>query len=74
VVVYAAPVVARRSDLYHLYREPTSWALPIDRLIYSAASAEFQTPSTFAGSTLTITAPNLHTILFQPNYGSKCKE
>jgi hypothetical protein len=68
VVVYAAPVVVQRSDLDHLFREPTSEALPIDRLIYSAASAEFQTPSTFAGSTLTITAPNLRTIPFQPNY------
>jgi hypothetical protein len=69
VVVYAAPVLVENSNLDYLFREPTSEALPIDRLIYSAASAEFQTPSTFAGSTLTITAPNFHTIPVQPNYG-----
>jgi hypothetical protein len=40
-----------------------------DRLIYSAASVAFQTPATFAGSTLNITAPNFHTFPFQPNYG-----
>ena len=71
VVVYAVPISLRSSDLHGLQEssETTSETFPTDRLIYSAASVAFQTPATFAGSTLTITAPNFHTFPFQPNYG-----
>ena len=71
VVVYAVPINLRSSDLHGLqeFFGTTSEAFPTDRLIYSAASVEFQTPPTFAGSMLTITAPNFHTFPFQPNYG-----
>jgi len=71
VVVYAVPINLRSSDLHGLqeFFETTSEAFPTDRLIYSAASVEFQTPPTFAGSMLTITAPNFRTVPFQPNYG-----
>jgi hypothetical protein len=71
VVVYAVPINLRSSDLHGLqeFFGTTSEAFPADRLIYSAASVAFQTPATFAGSTLTITAPNFHTFPFQPNYG-----
>jgi len=71
VVVYAVPINLRSSDLHGLqeFFGTTSEAFPTDRLIYSAASVEFQTPPTFAGSMLTITAPNFHTVPFQPNYG-----
>jgi hypothetical protein len=67
VVVYAAPVSVERSNL-DLFREPTSEALPIDRLIYSGASAALKSPATFTGSILAIVAPNFHTIPLQPNY------
>ena len=71
VVVYAVPINLRSSDLHGLqeFFGTTSEAFPTDRLIYSAASVEFQTPPTFAGSMLTITAPNFHTVPFHPNYG-----
>ena len=71
VVVYAVPINLRSSDLHGLqeFFGTTSETFPTDRLIYSAASVEFQTPPTFAGSMLTITAPNFHTFPFQPNYG-----
>ena len=71
VVVYAVPINVRSSDLHGLqeFYGTTSEALPTDRLIYSAASVEFQTPPTFAGSMLTITAPNFHIFPVQPNYG-----
>jgi len=71
VVVYAVPINLRSSDLHGLqeFFGTTSEAFPTDRLIYSAASVEFQTPPTFAGSMLTITAPNFRTVPFQPNYG-----
>jgi hypothetical protein len=71
VVVYAVPISLRSSDLRGLqeFSGTTSETFPTDRLIYSAASVAFQTPATFAGSTLTITAPNFHTFPFQPNYG-----
>jgi hypothetical protein len=71
VVVYAVPISLRSSDLHGLqeFSGTTSETFPTDRLIYSAASVAFQTPATFAGSTLTITAPNFHTFPFQPNYG-----
>ena len=71
VVVYAVPINLRSSDLHGLqeFFGTTSEAFPTDRLIYSAASVEFQTPPTFAGSVLTITAPNFRTVPFQPNYG-----
>ena len=69
VVVYAVPIIVRSSDLHGLqeFYGTTSEVLPTDKLIYSAASVEFQTPPTFAGSMLTITAPNFHTFPFQPN-------
>jgi len=71
VVVYAVPISLRSSDLHGLqeFSGTTSETSPTDRLIYSAAIVAFQTPATFAGSTLTITAPNFHTFSIQPSYG-----
>jgi len=71
VVVYAVPIIVRSSDLHGLqeFFGTISEVVPTDRLIYSPASVAFQTPATFAGSTLTITAPNFHTFPFRPNYG-----
>jgi hypothetical protein len=43
--------------------------LPIDRLIYNPAAGPPFTPAKFAGSELTITAPNFHTHTFQRDYG-----